>query len=254
MLSFTENQIHLLKQCSYGTGSEGFILMALIYWCVGYKTLALFIYIPVMWCILRLATMEVKNESTHEIILFWKLFNEILSQITERGHKFNPKAILMDETIAHSDKYLAFILWHQVWLLVRCATRITSIIVRTGSSSRDNLKVSAMGCVPQQLWNNMMSEDNGWMKLLICSQTYLNGWHSGTQGSITCFLFSDDLATPTSHWLKAALQCSRARHNYGYWSCKRWNNIYAYTSWRIYVIDSPDFYFQWERTELHNKE
>ena len=47
-----------------------------------------------MQCILRLATMEVKNKLTYEISLFWKLFSEILSQITERDY---PKALMMDE-------------------------------------------------------------------------------------------------------------------------------------------------------------
>ena len=47
--------------------------------------------------ILRLATTEVKNETTHEISLFWKLFNKILSDITERDYTFNPKAIMVKE-------------------------------------------------------------------------------------------------------------------------------------------------------------
>ena len=33
-------------------------------WCIGYKTLALFVYHPAMWHILRIATMEMKSEST----------------------------------------------------------------------------------------------------------------------------------------------------------------------------------------------
>ena len=43
--------------------------------CAGYKTLALFVYHTAMGHILRLATMEVKSESTQEISLFWELFN-----------------------------------------------------------------------------------------------------------------------------------------------------------------------------------
>ena len=58
--------------------------------CVGYKTLALFVYHPAMWHILRLATMEVKIKSTHEIIVFWEVFNEILSDIKGRDYRFNP--------------------------------------------------------------------------------------------------------------------------------------------------------------------
>ena len=51
--------------------------------------------------ILRLATMEVKNESIHEITEFWKLFNEILSDIKGRDYKINPRAIMIDETGAN---------------------------------------------------------------------------------------------------------------------------------------------------------
>ena len=49
--------------------------------------------------------MEVKNESTCEISLFWKLFNEILSEIMERDHTFNPKVIIVDE---NSPNYYVF--------------------------------------------------------------------------------------------------------------------------------------------------
>ena len=38
--------------------------------CVGHKTLVLFVYHTAIWCILRLATMEVKHKSTHEITMF----------------------------------------------------------------------------------------------------------------------------------------------------------------------------------------
>ena len=49
--------------------------------CTGYKMLTLFVYHTAMCRILRLATMEVKSESTQEISLFWELFNQILSEI-----------------------------------------------------------------------------------------------------------------------------------------------------------------------------
>ena len=41
--------------------------------------------------------MEVKNESTHEITVFWELFNEILNDIKGRDYTFNPRAIMVDE-------------------------------------------------------------------------------------------------------------------------------------------------------------
>ena len=69
--------------------------------CAGYKTLALFVYHTAMHHILRLATMKVKHESTHEISIFWELFNEILSEIKGRNYKFNPKSIMVDENSAN---------------------------------------------------------------------------------------------------------------------------------------------------------
>ena len=68
--------------------------------CVGYKTTALFVYHTMMHCILRLVTMEVKNESTHEITIFWKLFNEILSDIKGRDYMFNLRTIMINENSA----------------------------------------------------------------------------------------------------------------------------------------------------------
>ena len=70
--------------------------------CVGYKTLALFVYYTAMCHVLRLATMEAKSESTHEISIFWELFIEILSKIKGRNYKFNPRSIMVDENGANS--------------------------------------------------------------------------------------------------------------------------------------------------------
>ena len=69
--------------------------------CAGYKTLALFVYHAAMHHILRLVMMEVKSESTHEISIFWELFNQILSEIKGRNYKFNPKSIMVDENSAN---------------------------------------------------------------------------------------------------------------------------------------------------------
>ena len=54
-----------------------------------------------MWHILRLATMDVKNESMCEITVFWELFNEILSDINGRDYKFNLRAIMVNENGAN---------------------------------------------------------------------------------------------------------------------------------------------------------
>ena len=69
--------------------------------CAGYKTLALFVYHTAMCHILRLSMMEVKSDSTHEISIFWELFNEILSEINGRNYKFNPKSIMVYENGAN---------------------------------------------------------------------------------------------------------------------------------------------------------
>ena len=45
--------------------------------------------------------MEAKSESTHEITIFWELFNEILSKIKGRKYMFNPRAIMVDENGAN---------------------------------------------------------------------------------------------------------------------------------------------------------
>ena len=70
--------------------------------CVGYKALALFVYDTAMHHILRLTTMEVTSKSTHEITIFWELFNEILINIKGRDYKFNLRAIMVNE---NSDNY-----------------------------------------------------------------------------------------------------------------------------------------------------
>ena len=69
--------------------------------CMSLKTIALFVYHPAMWCILRLTTMKVKNEFSCEITLFWELFNEVMSDTKGRDYKFNPKAIMANENGAN---------------------------------------------------------------------------------------------------------------------------------------------------------
>ena len=98
--------------------------------CVGYKTFALFVYHTTMQHILRLATMEVKNESTCEITVFWELFSEILIDIKGRDYNFNPRAIMADENSANYfaiQKVFGLILSHQRWSVARCTIRMMSI-------------------------------------------------------------------------------------------------------------------------------
>ena len=57
------------------------------------------------------------------------------------------------------------------------------------------------------------AKTNGWVKLL-SGKTWLDGLPGWTQGSTTCFLLLD-LASPMSHWLNVAMQCSSVGQNYG---------------------------------------
>lgn len=69
--------------------------------CMGFKTLALFVYHPAMRKILKLATMEVRAENTRHISLFWIFFNNMLSDIKGKPTHFNPKSIMVDEAGAN---------------------------------------------------------------------------------------------------------------------------------------------------------
>ena len=59
--------------------------------CTGWKTLTLWVYHNASRKLLRLATMEVKGETSQNVALFWRLFNEVLAEVKgEPGYKFNP--------------------------------------------------------------------------------------------------------------------------------------------------------------------
>ena len=67
--------------------------------CTDFISLGLWVQHPSMRCLLRLASMEVKSESTENICLFFKLLNEMLQIIgkKDKDYKFNPKHIMCDE-------------------------------------------------------------------------------------------------------------------------------------------------------------
>ena len=47
--------------------------------------------------------MEVKSESTENLVLFWNMVNEMLQKVGKKGdqYKFNPKFAMTDEAGAH---------------------------------------------------------------------------------------------------------------------------------------------------------
>ena len=70
--------------------------------CKGYKTLTLWMHHPGMRKMQRLATMDCKKESADMIALFFETFNEALAEVVgEKGYKFNPSMICVDEAGAN---------------------------------------------------------------------------------------------------------------------------------------------------------
>ena len=70
--------------------------------CTGWKTLTLWVYHNAIRKLLRLATMEVKGETSENVTLFWRLFNEVLAEVKgEPGYKFNPCGWITDEAGAN---------------------------------------------------------------------------------------------------------------------------------------------------------
>ena len=69
--------------------------------CEGWKTLTLWMYHPNPQRLYRLATMEVKGETSSSVGLFWETFNSMLSEIKGEDYKFNPKLWVTDEAGAN---------------------------------------------------------------------------------------------------------------------------------------------------------
>ena len=65
--------------------------------CKKWKTLTLWVYHPTSRRLMRLATMEVKSEDTHNCRLFWKLWNQLLSEVKGEAYSFNPIGFITDE-------------------------------------------------------------------------------------------------------------------------------------------------------------
>ena len=161
--------------------------------CAGYKTLALFVYHTAMHHILRLAMMEVKSESTHEISIFWELFNEILSEIKGRNYKFNPKSIMVDENgtnycIIRKVFGLEFATCKVVSCQMHYKNDVNRASLKIGDSYKDVFKTFFMKCVPSLLLLSTMTERNDWRRLLTYSHRLLHGSIGGMLGNITFFL------------------------------------------------------------------
>ena len=71
--------------------------------CTGYISLGLWVHHPSLRSVIRLVSMEVKSESTENLIMFWSLVNEMLQIVGKKcdSYKFNPRNIMTDEAGAH---------------------------------------------------------------------------------------------------------------------------------------------------------
>ena len=91
--------------------------------------------------------MEVKSKSTHEITIFWELFNEILS-----GIKFNPRAIMIDENGANYCAIrkvfgLDFVTSKVVSCQMYYKNDVNRVSLRISDSYRDLFKTFVTKCV-----------------------------------------------------------------------------------------------------------
>ena len=67
-----------------------------------YKNVTAWVKNPITRSMMWIATMEVQNENTHTLELFFKLLNEILQKVTGNPHyKFNPYRFYVDEAGAN---------------------------------------------------------------------------------------------------------------------------------------------------------
>ena len=90
--------------------------------CTGYISLGLWVHHTSMRKVFRLVSMEVKSESTENLVLFWKMVNEMLQKVGKKGdqYKFNPKFSMTDEAGAH---FAALrIVYGDEWVKKKCIT------------------------------------------------------------------------------------------------------------------------------------
>ena len=66
--------------------------------------------------------MEVKSESTENLVLLWRLVNEMLQKLGKKGkdYKFNPKFLMTDEAGAHFAA--CRIVFGDEWVKEKCVT------------------------------------------------------------------------------------------------------------------------------------
>ena len=76
--------------------------------CEGWKTLTLWLFHPGSRRLNRIATMEVKGETSDNCAKFWEILNEMLSEISGiENYKFNPKMFITDEAGANFNGILS---------------------------------------------------------------------------------------------------------------------------------------------------
>ena len=168
--------------------------------CAGYKTLALFVYHTAMCHILRLATVEVRSESTHEISIFWELFNEILSEIKGRNSKFNPKSIMVDENGANYCAIrkvfgLEFATSKEVSCQMHYKNDVNRASLKIGNSYKDVFKNICYEMCSSLLLLSIMTDRNDWRRLLTYSHILLHGSIGGMLGNTTFFLLLGNWVT-----------------------------------------------------------
>ena len=90
--------------------------------CTGFVALGLWVHHTSMRKVFRLVSMEVKSESTENLVLFWRMVNEMLQKVGKKGdqYKFNPKFLMTDEAGAHFQALR--IVFGDSWVKEKCIT------------------------------------------------------------------------------------------------------------------------------------
>ena len=74
----------------------------------GMKTITMWTYDPTLRKLLCLTLMDVERENTETITLLWKIWNQILQEVSgKKTYKFNPKGWVMDENPARREEGLS---------------------------------------------------------------------------------------------------------------------------------------------------
>ena len=169
------------------------------------------------------------------------MFNEILSEITERDYTFNPKAIMVDKYGANYCTIkqvlgVNFMTSKVVSCQMHYKNDVNRVSFRIRLSYRDLFKSICYGMyfiatlAHYNEWKQWLEE----IANLFSDISHWVAWWDSRE--LSHFLLSDIFATQMSHLLKVVMECSSTWHNYGYWRLHEMTHLLC--SWKIQEFKS----------------